>query len=92
MVARPDGALLCRGVAEARKVFQKLGLADVATQSQTISGFLAEQLGDVPFAGAEIDIRGFKFVVTKASNRRAERIRITPLEPVEPAADAQSAG
>jgi CBS domain containing-hemolysin-like protein len=92
MVARPDGALLCRGVAEARKVFQKLGLADVETQSQTISGFVAEQLGYVPFAGAETDFRGFRFVVTKASNRRAERIRITPLEPVEPAADAQPAG
>src|SRR5262249_59466962 len=41
MIARPDGSLLCRGIAESRKVFAKLGLADVSTASQTISGFLA---------------------------------------------------
>ena len=87
MVERPDGALLCRGIAESRKVFQKLGLSDIATGSQTISGFLAEQLGDVPYAGAEVDFRGFRFVVTKASSRRAERIRIVPLPPVEAAAE-----
>jgi CBS domain containing-hemolysin-like protein len=40
---------------------------------------LGEQLGDVPWAGAEIDFRGFRFIVTKANNRRAERVRILPL-------------
>jgi hypothetical protein len=42
---------------------------------------LGEQLGDVPWAGAEIDFRGFRFIVTKANNRRAERVRILPLHP-----------
>jgi CBS domain containing-hemolysin-like protein len=44
---------------------------------------LSEQLGDVPWAGAEVDFRGYRFVVTKANNRRAERVRILPL-PEEP--------
>ncbi|MEI6128953.1 MAG: hemolysin family protein [Planctomycetota bacterium] len=79
MIARPDGSLLCRGAAESRKVFNKLGLTEVETQSQTISGFVAEQLGDVPYAGAEIDYRNYRFLVTKANNRRAERIRILPI-------------
>lgn len=79
LVSRPDGSMLCRGQTEARKVFAKLSLHDVETESQTISGFLAEQLGDVPWAGAEIDFRGYRFVVTKANNRRADRVRILPL-------------
>ncbi len=83
LVARPDGSMLCRGQAEARKVFEKLGLQDVETESTTVSGFLSEQLGDVPWAGAEVDFRGHRFVVTKANNRRAERVRILPL-PAEP--------
>ena len=79
LVSRPDGSMLCRGQAEARKVFEKLGLHDAETESTTVSGFLGEQLGDVPWAGAEIDFRGFRFIVTKANNRRAERVRILPL-------------
>jgi putative hemolysin len=83
LVSRPDGSMLCRGQAETRKVFEKLELRDVETESTTVSGFLSEQLGDVPWAGAEVDFRGYRFVVTKANNRRAERVRILPL-PEEP--------
>lgn len=74
---RPDGSLLCRGIAEARRVFAQLGLADVETSSQTLSGFLTEQMGHVPTAGDTIDFRGFRFEVTKANNRRVERVRVT---------------
>ena len=83
MLERPDGSLLCRGFAEARKVFARLGLEDVETYSQTLSGFLAEQLGNMPSAGMHIDFRGYRFTVTKANNKRAERVRITPLRNVE---------
>lgn len=78
IVARPDGTLLCRGSAESRKVFARLDLTDVETDSQTLSGFVAEQLGDVPFAGAEFEFGGYVFLVTRANNRRAERVRIVP--------------
>jgi CBS domain containing-hemolysin-like protein len=92
LVSKPDGQMLCRGQTEARKVFAKLDLHDVETESQTISGFLAEQLGDVPWAGAEIDFRGYRFVVTKANNRRADRVRILPLpEQLEADADGNDA-
>lgn len=90
LVARPDGSMLCRGQAETRKVFAKLGLLDVETESTTISGFLAEQLGDVPWAGAEIDFRGYRFVVTKANNRRADRVRILPLDAPESEPEKES--
>ncbi len=90
LVSRPDGSMLCRGQAETRKVFEKLELRDVDTESTTVSGFLSEQLGDVPWAGAEVDFRGYRFVVTKANNRRAERVRILPLpeEPEDTTAEA----
>ncbi len=87
IIARDDGSILCRGQAEVRKVFERLGLRDVDTQSQTVSGFLTEQLGDVPWAGAETDYGGYRFLVTKANNRRAERVRITPV-PTTPATAA----
>ena len=83
MLERPDGSLLCRGIAEARKVFARLGLEEVETYSQTLSGFLAEQLGNMPSAGMHVDFRGYRFTVTKANNKRAERVRINPMHHVE---------
>ena len=86
-VERPDGSLLCRGIAEAAKVFAKLGIIDVETESKTLSGFLAERLGSVPAPGSHVDFHGHRFAVTKANNRRAERVLITRLveRPPEPA-------
>jgi CBS domain containing-hemolysin-like protein len=81
VLERDGGELLCRGSAETRKVLARLGLSDVDTASQSLSGFLAELLGSVPTAGAHVDFRGHRFLVTKANNRRAERVRIAPLAP-----------
>ena len=79
MLARRDGSLLCRGIAETRRLFARLQIHDVATDSQSLSGFLAERLGSVPWAGAEVEIAGYRFTVTKANNKRAERVRIDRL-------------
>ena len=88
-IARADGTWLCRGVAETDAVFARLGLDPPATSANTLSGFLAERVGHVPAAGTTLDVGGFRFLVTKASNRRAERVQITRLPgapPADPAA------
>ena len=77
IVERADGALMCRGVAEVAEVFERLALRDVETESKTLSGFLSERLEQVPKAGAYVDVEGHRFEVTKANNRRAERVRVT---------------
>lgn len=87
ILERPDGSLLCRGVAECEQVFERLGLAGVTTGSNTLSGFLAERLGHVPVAGDQVDVDAFRFEVTKASNRRAERIRVARIDAAEATAD-----
>lgn len=83
VLERPDGTLLCRGIAETEGVFARLGLQDVESDSRTLSGFLAERLGHVPTAGSHVDVGRFRFVVAKANNRRAERIRIEPRPAVD---------
>jgi CBS domain containing-hemolysin-like protein len=76
LLERGDGSLLCRGSAETRKVFAKLGLEDVETSSQTLGGFVTELLERMPTAGEQVEYRGYRFEVTKANNRRVERVRI----------------
>lgn len=76
IMERPDGTLVCRGVAEIADVLRRIEIEDVQTESKTLSGFLAEQFGSVPVAGTHFDLQGFRFEVTKANNRRAERVRV----------------
>lgn len=90
VLEKPDGTFLCRGIAEAEAVFARLDLHGLTTDSRTLSGFLAERLGQVPIPGMHVDVGRWRFVVTKANNRRAERIRILPHEEepaVEPSTD-----
>lgn len=79
LLERADGSLLCRGSAETRKVFARLGLDDVETSSQTLGGFVTELLQHLPTAGEHADFRGLRWLVTKANNRRVERVRIERL-------------
>jgi CBS domain containing-hemolysin-like protein len=79
MVQKADGSWLCRGTAELAVACERAGVAAPETQSVTLSGFLAEQLGHVPTAGDVVDHGGFRFLVTKANNRRAERVLIARL-------------
>ncbi|MGE0324517.1 MAG: hemolysin family protein [Polyangiaceae bacterium] len=73
---RPNGNLVCRGMAETRKVFDRLNIQAEDLETVTIGGFVAEQLGRVPKAGDAVEFGGFTFKVLAASPKRAERVEI----------------
>lgn len=75
IVERPDGRLVCRGLAEMRQVTARLRV-EIDTEAVTLSGFLSERLGVVPRPGDEVEAAGHRFKVLKASPRRAEQIEI----------------
>lgn len=80
IVRRPDGSLVCRGLAETRKVFTLLGVDEEAADDVdaiTVSGFVADHLGRIPRTGDAFDWCGFRFEVLRATARRAERVAIT---------------
>jgi CBS domain containing-hemolysin-like protein len=78
VVVRPDGGATCHGLAETRKVAERLGV-QLETKAVTLSGFLAEKLGELPRVGAVVEDSGYRFEVTLANPRRAEQIEVTPL-------------
>ena len=78
IVEQPDGALMCQGLAEARKVFARLGLRTEST-AITLSGFLAERLGAIPRVGDTIEEGAYRFTVTRATARRASQVEIRPV-------------
>ena len=78
IVEQPDGTLMCQGLAEARKVFARLGLRTEST-AITLSGFLAERLGAIPRVGDTIEEGAYRFTVTRATARRASQVEIRPV-------------
>ena len=81
IIRRPDGSLVCRGLAETRKVISLLGLDDNEATEQvdavTVSGFVADQLGRIPRIGDSFEWQGHRFEVLHATARRAERVSIS---------------
>lgn len=75
----PDGALVCKGWAEARKVLEFFGVEE-ETEAVSIGGFVADLAGAVPKAGDTVRWRGLEFRVLDASPRRAERLEVRRLD------------
>jgi putative hemolysin len=86
IVKRADGSLVCRGWAEARKVFELLQV-DAEFDSVSIGGCVAELVGRVPRVGDVVHFHGLQMKVTHASPRRAERIEVRRAEPPVPVLD-----
>jgi CBS domain containing-hemolysin-like protein len=78
VIQRSDGALVCRGRAEAKAVFQMVGETQ-ESESVTLAGFVAEKLGRVPVAGDRLLLEKAELLVERASARRAERILVRRL-------------
>jgi CBS domain containing-hemolysin-like protein len=78
IVRRGKDVIVCRGLAETRKVFELFGI-DEATESVTMAGFVAELVGRVPQAGDSVEQAGIRYTVLRASARRAERIEVRKL-------------
>jgi CBS domain containing-hemolysin-like protein len=76
IVERPDGSLLCRGRAETRKLFERLGINE-ETDSVSLGGFVAERLGRVPVRGDQLELGHHVLMVERATQRRAERMVVS---------------
>ena len=78
---RPDGAVEVIASIELRKVGEALGFEWPVDGSVTSAGGLvSELLGRIPVKGDVVQWNGYRMEVLSASERRAERIRIGPVE------------
>jgi CBS domain containing-hemolysin-like protein len=78
IIRRGKDVIVCRGLAETRKVFELFGI-DEPTESVAMAGFVAELVGRVPQAGDSVEQGGIRYTVLRASARRAERIEVRKL-------------
>ncbi len=78
IVRRSKDLVVCRGLAETRKIFELVGV-EGETEMVTMAGFVADLVGRVPRTGDTVDWNGFRFTVLRSSARRAERIEVKKL-------------
>jgi CBS domain containing-hemolysin-like protein len=83
IIRRSNDVLVCRGLAETRKVFGLFGIEDESSESVTVAGFVAELVGRIPRVGDSVEHNGFRYTVLRASARRAERVEIRRLTPAD---------
>jgi CBS domain containing-hemolysin-like protein len=82
IIRRADGKLVCRGMAETRKLFEILGIEE-DSEMVTVAGFVAHLVGRVPRIGDKVEWHGWRFTVTRATARRAERMEVERLPHAE---------
>jgi CBS domain containing-hemolysin-like protein len=82
IIRRADGKLVCRGMAETRKLFEILSV-DGDSDMVTVAGFVADLVGRVPRIGDSVEWNGYRFTVTRATARRAERMEVEKLPSAE---------
>ncbi len=75
IIRRADGKLVCRGMAETRKLFELLDV-EAGSEMVTVAGFVADLVGRVPRVGDSVEWHGWRFTVTRATARRAERMEV----------------
>lgn len=81
---QPDGSLIVLASVEMRKVGEHLGFEWSADPDITSpGGLVAEELGRIPVRGDTVEWGGYRLEVLSASEKRAERIRITPISDAE---------
>jgi CBS domain containing-hemolysin-like protein len=82
IIRRADGKLICRGMAETRKLFELLEVEE-DSEMVTVAGFVADLVGRVPRIGDSVEWHGWRFTVTRATARRAERMEVERIPPSE---------
>jgi CBS domain containing-hemolysin-like protein len=65
-------------MAETRKLFEILEV-DADSDMVTVAGFVADLVGRVPRIGDKVEWHGWRFTVTRATARRAERMEVERL-------------
>lgn len=72
----PDGVLLADGRARLRIIEERLGIG-IDSESDTLGGFVMEQLGKIANPGDEVRHGGWRFRVVRTAGRIPSAIKIT---------------
>lgn len=82
IIKRADNTYLINGktmIFELNQYFQREVIRDNISKYTTISGFLLEQLRNIPKAGDAVDNNNFRFEIVDMDNNRIDKILMSPI-------------
>jgi putative hemolysin len=81
-----DGAVDVDGKVNLDEIAEISGLTLPDGPYATVAGYVMSVLGRLPATGDEVEVEGYRLLVTEVDGRRAARIRVTPAPPVDESA------
>jgi len=81
-----DGAVDVDGKVNLDEIAEISGLTLPVGPYATVAGYVMSVLGRLPATGDEVEVEGYRLLVTEVDGRRAARIRVTPAPPVDESA------
>lgn len=86
---QPDESYIAQGSLDLDRLEELVGYRRAEDlESTTVGGFVCEELGRVPAAGAKVRLDGLELEVLAADGRRVDRVRFRRREPPPAAQDA----
>jgi putative hemolysin len=79
----PGGELVADGLLNLDEVHEQTGVRLPEGPYETMAGYVMACLGHVPRLGEAVEVDGHRLEVTELDGRRAARVRVTPLTPVD---------
>ena len=79
-----EGELEADGLLNLDEVLEQAGVRLPEGPYETLAGYVMACLGHVPRLGEAVEVDGHRLEVSELDGRRTARVRVTPLEPVEP--------
>jgi CBS domain containing-hemolysin-like protein len=84
VLTQEDGSLLVDGGADLEEILELIHL-EKEYEADTVGGWVAEQMGQIPKVGEGFEMEGIRVQATRVWKRRVTQVRIVPPEPKEEA-------
>ena len=88
----PDGSVVVDGMASLRILNRKLGTAFPIDGPKTLNGLIVEQLGEIPAAGATVELAGQRIEILHVQDRAVKVVKLLPPVGRTPSPALQTSG
>src|SRR5579862_7567047 len=76
-----ERAFIVSGGMDVDRLDELFGMKPEGKESATIAGLVSELAGRIPHKGETVEEHGLRFEVLESTDRKVERVRVTPVQP-----------
>src|SRR5579862_6043801 len=81
VVRENDNSYVVPGNMDVDRLDELFGMKPEGKESATVAGLVSELAGRIPHKGETVEEHGLRFEVLESTDRKVERVRVTPVQP-----------